>query len=103
MNPMDLIFGILQFLGGIPAVGPVLATIVTYALPAVAVITALVALWHAIVVCIGALAVVPGLQGLAGLAAKLSGADLKVDGFVKTYVLPFLNRLSMLPLPTKKQ
>ena len=103
MNPMDLIMGILTFLAQIPYVGPVLATIAHYALPAVAIVTAFVGVWHALVLVFQALAAVPGLQGLQSLADKLKTSEDKVDGFVNTYVLAVLNRLSMLPLPTAKK
>lgn len=100
MNPMDLLTGVLTFLAQVPYVGPVIAIIVKFALPLVAVVTAIVAVWHAVVLALQALAMVPGLQGLANLANSLKTSEDKVDGFVNTYILPALNRLSVLPLPT---
>jgi len=102
MNPMDLIMGLLTFLGQVPYVGPILATIVSLALPVTAVVTALVACWHAVVMVFSALAMVPGLGSLQALADKLKHSEELFGGFVSKYVLMFLNRLSMLPLPKKQ-
>ena len=102
MNPMDLITTLLSFLAQIPVVGTWLAAIVSYAIPASAVVTALVALWHALVLALVALAQVPGLSGLAGIANTLKTDDDAVEGFVSTYILPVLKQLSLLPLPAVK-
>lgn len=99
MNPIDLIMTVLGFLTSVPYVGTFLAAVVGYALPLSAVVTALVAVWHAVVIAMGVLAMVPALKGLAPLANTLKTDDAAVTGFVSTWLTPILNRLSLLPLP----
>lgn len=97
MNPMDLITMLLGFLGNIPLVGGILAKVVVFALPASAVVTALVAVWHAVVGVVSALSV--AFPSLAGLAASLKADEDKITSFSNSWILPILNRLSLLPLP----
>lgn len=97
---LDLLTSILTFLVNVPYIGPVIAVVVQYALPAVTVVTAFVAVWHAVVLALSALAAVPGLQGLSNLANALKTDDNAVEGFVSTWIVPILDRLSVLPLPT---
>jgi len=101
MNPVDLIMTVLGFLGNVPFVGHYLALVIGYALPISGVITALVAVWHAVVALLGVLASVPGLSVLANVANALKTDTDAVDGFLAQWVTPILNRLSMLPLPAQ--
>lgn len=103
MNPMDLISSVLAFLAQIPVVGQWLAVIVSYAVPASVVITALVAVWHSLVLALVAMSQVPGLSGLSGLANTLKTSEDSVEGFINTYVMPVLKQLSLLPLPKQQQ
>lgn len=94
---------VLTLLGSIPAVGPYLVIAMNWAVPAAGIVTALVAVWHAVILAIVALAKIPVLSSLSGLANSLTTDDTAVEGFVNTYILPVLNQLSMLPLPQLKQ
>ena len=93
---------VLSLLSSIPVLGPYLAVAMQWAVALSGIVTALVAIWHAVVLAVGALAKLPGLSGLAGLAASLSTDDTAVEGFVNTYILPLLSQLSLLPLPAVK-
>lgn len=101
---MDLsgISAILAFLGNIPAVGPVIATILSYALPVSAVATAIIACWHGLVGLVVALSMVPGLHGMKPLADKLKLAATPVDSFINTWIVGLLKQLSLLPAPQQK-
>lgn len=97
MNPMDLISMLLGFLGSIPVVGSVLAVVAKFAIPASACVTALVAVWHAVVGVLTALSL--AVPSLAGVAASLKADEDTITSFENSWILPILNRLSLIPLP----
>ncbi len=103
MSFASILQWVLTLLGSIPAVGPYLVIVMNWAVPLSGVITALVAVWHAIVLAMSALANIPALAGLKKYANALSTDDTAVEGFVNTYILPVLSQLSMLPLPKMKK
>lgn len=98
---MDLswIAPVFTFLAAVPVIGPILVKILAYALPASAVATAIVALWHATIGFMVALAAVPGLSGLSKVATELQTDENATDTFVNTYVLGILSQLSLIPVP----
>jgi hypothetical protein len=99
MSGLDLVTTLLTFLGNIPVVGHYLSLLVSFALPLTAVVTALVAVWHAVVGIVAAVAALPGMSKLQGLADSLKADEDKLVSFENSWILPILNRLSMLPLP----
>lgn len=98
-NLLPMLVGLMS---AIPVVGGILAKIIMIAAPLTVAVTALVALWHALVVFVSALAVMPGLEGLKTISEKLKASEEQATGFVHNYILPILNRLSMIPIPEKK-
>lgn len=71
-------------------------------LPALAAIaTAFVGVWHALVILLTALSLVPGLGALRAIADKLSVQEASITDAVNNTILPFLNRLSGIALPKK--
>ena len=100
MNLMNLLPTILAMLAAIPAVGPILAKIVSVAAPVSAGVTALVACWHAVVVALAGLAHVPGLSKLQGAADFFKTTEDKIASFEHGWLMPILDQLSMIPLPT---
>jgi len=103
MNPIDFIGNFLTFLATIPFIGHYLQIIASYAIPATAIISALVGVWHGVVAVFVALAQVPGLSFLSGIAQTLQVDGEAVDGFINKWILPILNRFSMIPLPKLKK
>jgi hypothetical protein len=99
MSIISLFTSVLSILGSIPAIGPYLAIAVQWAAAASGIITAVVALWQAVVAALKGLAAVPGLTSLATLANALSQDETAVDGFLNQYVFPVLSQLSVIPLP----
>lgn len=102
MNFMNLFPTVLAMLAAIPAVGPILAKVVAIAVPVSAVATAIVAVWHACVVALAALAHIPGLSKLQGAADFFKTTEDKIVSFEKGWLMPILDQLSMIPLPVEK-
>jgi len=98
---MDLLASVLQMLSSMPYVGPVVVWALALMLPVSALISALVLLWQAAVKVLSALAIIPGLSGLAGAAAWLKTEDDAVEGWISGVLKPILDRLSLIPLPSK--
>lgn len=100
---MDSILNVVQMLvgyfGSIPAIGKYIAMALGLILSLGAVATAIVGMWHAVVVLLQALAGVPGLQGLMGVANSLKVQEDKLKDFENNKILPILNRLSAISLP----
>jgi hypothetical protein len=100
MDVVSIVNFLVQLLSNIPVVGHFLAVVMPYLLSLPVVASALVGLWQAIVVCLQALSQVPGLSGLSGLAASLQADEASINSFEQNYILPILNQLSAIPLPT---
>ena len=101
MNLNQILQLLLGVLNSIPAVGPYLVIVMNWIMPLAAIATSLVAVWHAVVLALQALAKLPALGGLQALADKLVTDDAAVESFLTTYLLPFLAQFSVLPLPAK--
>ncbi len=100
---MEMVNQLLQMLYGVPYVGPVAGAVLGLVLPISALMTAVVALWHGLVMLASALALIPGLQKMQGVATWLQTEDAVVQGVMAKWVKPVVDRLSLLPLPTVKQ
>lgn len=98
LDPVSL----LALMDKVPLIGHALGLVATYTVPVCGVLTAVLGLWHGLVLLLMALAKVPGLEKLAPIAEKLKVVDDGADSVWKKYVLPLMDRLSMLPMPKKK-
>lgn len=94
---VTFIVGILQ---GIPFLGPILAVIITYAMPVAGIVSAIVALWHGVVLALQALALIPAFSGLKNVATALQTDENAAETFINKWVLPLLDQLSLIPLPS---
>jgi hypothetical protein len=94
LNPLDLLNSLLAMVATIPVAGPVLAKIAAIALIVSAVVTALIGVWHSVIKVVQAL-------GMVALAAKLQAYDDEAEGVLNKYVLPILDRLSLIKVPQK--
>ena len=103
MDFMSILQWVLSFLNSIPAIGPYLVIVMNLAVPLSGIVTALVAVWHAVVLFLMALSKLPALSGLANFANTLSTAETTAEGYINTYVFPVLRQFSMLPLPKMKK
>jgi len=105
MDLSTILGPILKILMALPVIGPWLSGVVAYIVPLalglVAVATAFVAFWHGLVALVAALASVPGLGFLKPLADWLKVEDDKVGGFITGVVIPFLNGISIIDVPSK--
>lgn len=102
MDIISIILGLLPMVASYGAVGKILATIIAVAGGLSGVVTALVAMWHALVLVLQALSILPGLSSLASLAQALAADEAKITSFSQGTLLPLLNRLSAVQLPTSK-
>ena len=98
---MDFLAPILQFLMGIPTVGPWVAAIVSILIAAGPVCTAIVGVMHAVSLFAKALSLVPYLGGLSKISDALSQKDAALDGFISGKVKKVLDWFAMIPLPKK--
>lgn len=96
-----MLAGLAQSMGGVPMVAKILAIVVMVAGLLSALVSALIALWHAVVGVLLAVGAFPKMQSVAALAAKLQVEEQKVDDFANNKLIPILNRLSVIPLPQK--
>lgn len=101
MDLMSLIVQFLSFIGQIPAIGHYLQIVVMVAVLASPVISALIAVWHAAVMVVSAMSLIPGLGALIDVASKMKANESIIDDFSKSKILPILSQLSMIPLPKK--
>jgi len=92
---------ILGFIAQVPVVGKYVAILVSVSVGLITGVTAFVAMWRGIVAFIQALSLIPGLGKLSGLALKLKASEDSIDGFASNKLLPILNRLSGISLPSK--
>lgn len=102
MDLVAMIPAILKFLSEIPSVGPIVSKIMAVIavigiVPGIA--TAFVAAWHALVMFLQALSMIPGLARLAPLASVLKADEDKLVSFENGVLLPLVQQLSVLPLP----
>ena len=98
----DQVFSmILGFIAMIPGVGGVLAIVAKYAIIASSVISGIFGASRALVLFLDSMAKIPGLAFFAGLSDKFKKGEEDGEGFMKKYVLPILDRLSIIP-PAKK-
>lgn len=100
IDPVSLISGVLQMVSHLPLVGHYASVIIGAAVALSAVVTALIGVWHSIVLLAHALAQVPGLQGLQKLADALKADEDSINSYANGFLLPLLDRLSAVPLPT---
>lgn len=96
LNVISMLIG---YFGSVPSVGKYIAIGLSVILSLGAVATAIVGMWHGIVVLLQALASVPGLQGLKGVADSMKIQEDKINDFENNKILPILNRLSAISLP----
>jgi hypothetical protein len=99
MNNLAILSGLLSMLMQVPVVGPVVVFILGLVLPLSAAVTAMVLLWQAIVGMLKALAAIPGLSSLSGIANSLSVEEQAAENFVNNQIVPLLKTLSAIPLP----
>ena len=99
MDVMSIITYLVGLLGSIPVVGHFLAIALPVAAALPIAVSAFVALWHAVVMMIAALAGIPGLQGLKNIADSMKAKEDNVSSFANGKLLPLLNRISAIPLP----
>lgn len=99
MDLISIVLGALPIIASYGAAGKVLAIAIAVAGGLSGVVTALVALWHALVLTIKALAVMPGLTSLSKLADTLAADEQKITDVSQGKILPILNRLSAVSLP----
>jgi hypothetical protein len=100
MSALPFLNSVISFLMTVPTVGPVLIKVLDILLAAAAIITPLVGVWRAVVALMQAAAKVPGLGGLSNLAAKLTADDNAVEGFVNNTLLPIVQDLSLISIPS---
>jgi hypothetical protein len=103
MDLLSIVLGALPVIASSfgPA-GKVLAIVIAVAGGLSGVVTALVMLWHAVVIVVKALSVMPGLSALAKVSDMLSADEQKISDFSQGKILPVLNRLSAVQLPAAK-
>jgi hypothetical protein len=98
MDPISIVTSVLQMAAGVPAIGKVLAVVLGALVGVSAVVTALVAIWHAAVALVTAVATIPGLSGLAALAKSMQADSAVVDAD-SNQLLSWVERLSAIPVP----
>jgi len=100
---LNILSMVVQIVNQIPVLGPYLVLMVKIVGIVSGVISALVALLHAVVIALQGLAKVPGLEKVAVIADKLSHNEEAASGILNKYVFPILAQLSVIPLPKPKQ
>lgn len=96
---LSVVSMLISYFGGMPSVGKYMALGLSIIVSLGAVATAIVGMWHGLVVLLQALASVPGLQGLKGVADSMKVQEDKIKDFENNKLLPILNRLSAISLP----
>lgn len=109
MDP-TFILGILQGMYNVPYVGKVVVVllgiyggIVGLSATLGALATSVVTLWQALQKLAAGLSLIPGLAFFSKVAAALQTETDSISSFQNGKLIPILNRLSSLPLPTKPQ
>lgn len=92
---------VLSVLSLIPGVGTWLADIAQIAISVSVAVSALVASARAFILLADALAKVPGLGFLANISAALKKGEEDGEGFINTWIIPILDRLSIIPMAKK--
>jgi hypothetical protein len=98
-DPVSIVNMLVSVLQGVPAAGPVLLKIAAVAVIAVAASTSVVAVMHALIALFVAVSNVPGCSKLQALASKLQVYDQEGEDALNKYILPILNRFSLLAPP----
>lgn len=99
MDVLSLLISLVQSVSGVPMVAKVLLVIVMGAGVAASLASALVALWHSLVLIFQAIGLVS--PACTKIADKLAADEAKINDFEQGKLLPILNRLSAIPLPKK--
>lgn len=99
MDFIALLPAVYNMLMNIPVVGHVLTVIVGVVMFLPPVLTALVALWHALVLVFKALGAIPGLSFLTGIANFFSANEPAFQGFL-TKVIDWI---ALIPVPKKPE
>lgn len=97
MDFSQLLPVIYQFLMNIPVVGHVLTVIVGIAVLLPPALTALVAVWHALVLTFKALGAIPGLSFLNSLSNFFSVNEPAFQGFLTKLI----DYIALIPVPKK--
>lgn len=101
MDISGLINTLITLISSISGVGPILAKIIPIILVASGIISGVIAAWHGLNGLILGLSKIPGLSVLSGIAVKVQSLDDEAEGFLNKWVIPILNRLSLIPIPQK--
>lgn len=99
MTIAQIVLGVLGMISGLPAIAQPVAYVVAILIPVGAAATTVVAVLHAVVLALEAVAKIPGCTKIQKIADTLS-ADVDVAGnLVNNDIAPFIQQLSLLPLP----
>lgn len=101
MDAISVIVGLLNMVAGIPVIGKVLAVVLSALVGVSALVTAVVGIWHGVVAAMQALASIPGLQGLNGVANSLKAKDAAVNKEA-SQLLFWIQQLSSISIPVNK-
>lgn len=99
MDFISIIVGALPVIASYGAAGKVVAIVIAAAGGLSGLVTAIVALWHAVVLVMKAIAIMPGLGAMSKVSDMLAADEQKIDDFSQGKLLPILNRLSVVSLP----
>lgn len=100
MNILSWIIGLLSSLASTGTFGKSLAIFVAVVGGVSGLVSGLMLLWQAVIKILQALAIIPGLSSLAALAVKLQADEQSVSSWENSFLLPILNQLSAIPVPT---
>jgi hypothetical protein len=98
MSSLPLLNSVLSFLMTIPSIGPFLVKVLDILLAASVLVTPVVGVWRAVVALAQGLGKV--FPAASGLAAQLSADDAKVEGFINGTLLPIIQDLSLISIPS---
>lgn len=99
MDLMTIVSYMMGMLASIPVIGAFLAKVMPYLAAIPVAVSAFVAVWHAIVLALKAVAMIPGLSKMGAVAEMLAAKEEKITSFQNGTLLPVLNRLSAVPIP----
>lgn len=100
MDAILSIFGILMpFIQQFPILSGIVAVLFLAAPAVAAVATFVTQLWHMLIVLLNALGEIPVLGFFKTVALKLGSDEPKVDGFINSQLLPFLQKFSAIQPP----
>lgn len=101
MDAVSVIVGLLNMVAAIPVIGKVLAVVLSALVGVSALVTAVVGIWHGVVAAIQAMASIPGLSGLSGVANSLKAANAVVEAD-SSQLLSWIQQLSAISIPVSK-